>query len=717
MLQWLVSLLSSPRHALAALYLLSQTSLRCWTQVEVELVLLSFRTLSAPVDLETCSFVLSPNPLLLSIACSALCKQLRPWSRLFKEPFTQLNHRFLRIAVHFQAQHSDYTRLKAFYLDCSYGGKNAFDLLSSKSDDYRELLMCETVVNIAKDLWRSEEDLGVGLTCPYWAYLAQLDCVEAMWTVKGAVEQEQDSLLQFHVWQRDGFLRHLVETGFLLAMFVVLIYILRLYLQVMHLQKGPNILKEMSELMGTLRNYRTLFAAYLFSLVVNHVQAGIHLLYLGQSLVLDPRLCLDALLVACISLIMSLGDTNTAFMDGEQLLRLVEWLYAVLFLLTGLRILMVLLETEAFGPILRMIFLTVRGVLAYLLIYLLTLFAFALSFTVVFWRDTAFESIEMSIRTMFTWSVGGFDPTAFTDYPGVGSLLGCVWALVSAVLLLNLLVAVLSTRLERLSPQARADYVAVLYRSYCHTRFEPLYGALVVAPAPFNVLTLPALLLYVGWPAGRTKVTQCFAIVSYQLIFAVAVMSYTVVNMLLLPVAYLFAAWRLCHIKKKRLLALTVWLAFGPVQLLLLWGHSCKPFVQFLYAAPTSRRTELSTAFFQPLKRHLRSVMQHCSSLSTADLAPTLTPFPHWHRSTSAPQTRFLETVERIYFSHRALKQASSSQALDFLHQFQGTGTGRVDIGRVVAFLELLEDKPDLLLAINIPAVQVALQRARNTNE
>lgn len=684
--------------------------------MEVELVLRSLRTLSAPADLETCTFVLSPNPLLLSVACSALCKQLRPWSRLFKEPFTQLSHRFLRIAAHLQAQHSDYTRLKAFYLDCSYGGKNAFDLLSSRSEEYRELLMCETVVNIAKDLWRNEEDLGVGLICPYWPYLAQLSGVKAIWTAKASLEQEQDSLLQFHVWQRDGFLRHIVETGFLLAMFFVLIYILYLYLQVMHLPKRPDILQEMNQLMSTLRNYRTLFAGYSFSLVVGHVQAGIHLLCLGQSLVLDPRLCLDVLLAACMLLILSFGDENS-LLEGEQLLRLVEWLYAALFLLTGLRILMVLLETEVFGPILRMIFLTVRGVLAYLLIYLLTLFAFALSFTVIFWRDAAFESMEMSTRTLFTWSVGGFDPSVFTDYPGTGSLLGCVWALVSAVLLLNLLIAVLSTRLESLSPQARADYVSVLYRSYCHTRFEPLYGALVVAPAPFNVLTLPALLLYVWWPAARTKVTKCFALLSYQLVFAVAVTVYTVLNAVLLPVAFLSAVWRLCHVKNKRILALTVWLALGPMQLLLLLVRSYKPFVLFLYAAPTSRRAELSTAFFQPLKQHLRNVLQHSLLLCTEDLAPTLTPFPRWHRSAYAPQTRFLETAERIYFSNRVLKQTSSSQALDFLHQFESIGTGQVDLRHVVAFMELLEDKPDLLLATNIPAVQVALQRVRNTND
>jgi len=717
-LQRLIALVTNPSQAVTALYLLNQTSLRAWSQMEIELLLVALRVASAPVDLEYCSLVLSPNPLLLCIAYSELCKYLRPWSRIFREHFTQLSDSFLRIALHLQAQHNDYIKLKAFYMDPSYGGKNAFDLLCHKPEEYRELLMCETVVNIAKDLWRSEEDLGIGVACCYFAYLAQLTSYETIWTLRVPLEEEHDSLLQFHIWKRDGFVRHMVETCVLLAMFLILVYILHLYLQLMHLEKGPDILVEMNKLMNTLRNYRMLFAGYCFSLIVSHLQAGVHLLFLGNSLTLNSRMYLDALIVACISVTICFQEGYIE-LEWERQLRTAEWLYAALFFFIGLRILMVLLETETFGPILRMIFLTVRGVLAYLLIYLLTMLVFALSFTIIFWRNASFESIEMSIRTLFTWSVGNLDPSIFTDSPEAGSVLSCAWALVSAVLLLNLLVAVLSMRLEHLSPQARADYVAVLYRSYTQTRFEPMYGALVVAPAPFNVLTLPALLLYVLLPGTKCRVTQWFAQMSYQLVFAVAVVLYTCMHAVLFPVAYVLAVWRLCRMKGKRAFSIVVWLALGPIQLLLLWGYSYKRFFQFLYAAPTSRRAELSTDFFKPLKRHLHRLQQQWTGpclLSLADLAPTLTPFPRWRRPAieASTPTRFFETAERIYFSSQVLKQNSSSQTLAFLQRFKGIGQAdKVDIKRVVAFMEQLEDKPDLLLAANISAVQIALQRAR----
>ena len=103
--------------------------------------------------------------------------------------------------------------------------------------------------------------------------------------------------------------------------------------------------------------------------------------------------------------------------------------------------------------------------------------------------------------------------------------------------------------------------------------------------------------------------------------------------------------------------------------------------------------------------------------LSLEDLTPTVTPFPRWRRSaieaSNPTPTRFFETAERIYFSSSTLKHNSSSQALDFLQQFKGIGhAGKVNIKQVVAFMEQLEDKPDLLLAANISAVQIALQRA-----
>jgi len=376
-----------------------------------------------------------------------------------------------------------------------------------------------------------------------------------------------------------------------------------------------------------------------------------------------------------------------------------------------------------------MIYVIWRDIANYLFIYALTLVSFAMLFTSALWRIEEFSSVQLTVRTLFHWGIAGLDAGQISSRPWLASILGLIWTIISAVFMLNLLIAVLSSRYEQLAPQAQADYVCIVYQSYQQSRCDSDFGSLVIAPAPFNSLTLPALPLYLLFPTHAPRINRFFALLSYQVLFLVGFCVFTlytgvvsVWTYLLMPVAMVKkGGWR-------RSFWVVPWVFAGPVYLLFLYFYSLPSFCRYVYYEEEEESTtELS--IYRSMKEHLGRLI--CSippfPLSFELLVTTLRQFPgtplsllpdsELSSARSSLQSGSLNSSSQSSSFMQSLTLLQWRKMRKLLQPFQSLPDPRkphqrlIDVPRAYEFFRKFSYKPERLRAANIQYVQIALQR------
>ena len=83
-------------------------------------------------------------------------------------------------------------------------------------------------------------------------------------------------------------------------------------------------------------------------------------------------------------------------------------------------------------------------VVSFLIIYFTIMLAFSLVGYRLFYDVTDYSPLSKSFKTMFQPSLGGFDYTLFDNATYTSSTTGRIYLLVSAILLLNFLIAILN---------------------------------------------------------------------------------------------------------------------------------------------------------------------------------------------------------------------------------------------------------------------------------
>jgi hypothetical protein len=423
---------------------------------------------------------------------------------------------------------------------------------------------------------------------------------------------------------------------------MVMLSSLIFYLDIIKVFESPNpTYPELLEAQTTLDEMLSLTIIYLSVLsmfFLYFLQKTVYKLLLKESIlptlrdVLDTGLFLDSLMI----LILSESTSLQLALGTTQLFATEEILFSLMFFLCSIRISVILLQTRMFGPVLRMMYVIIKDVGVFLVLYGLMVFSFTVFFVPLFRRDAEyFGSIQIGFRTLFQWTVSGIDGSIFTYRDELGSFLTIVWALVSTILVLNILIAMLSTRYEQLSSQITSDYVSILYHSYQQTRYERPYGALIMAPPPFNLLHLTLVPLYLLWPGSTKRLDKTFVMLSYQVMFAMGSLCFGIYNLLLGFGAFWLVLWRV--IRMEKLKTALLWLLLGPVYLLYLEVLSFKYFTaNMYYGLPEDGEAELPADIYSPCLKFLESA---CSSHPTslilpfADIETVLERFPTLHKT------------------------------------------------------------------------------------
>ena len=717
----LIGKLEDPATVVTAFYLLTFVQAEDFDRVAVERLYEAMQTLTNCDSIERNPLVEHWNPLLVCVVASEQCEKISHKNLAFRDMFSRQARIFLDLAVQIQSQYYDYTHLKELYAEKVFGRKCVFDILADNPERYRKLLMDSSVVSIAEELWRGQVRPGFGLdsSCMVSHFLGLVKQPGDVWKVHRLFKLrfKQPSVFQYRFWNRDGFIRYFFETICLLSVYVIMVDTLVNYLKTV----------EESATGDAVNDEDIFILCYVATLVMYHFQVLALKLFLHYPPSIDIRTFLDFGLLI-LSVVIEDLQTGGSLVDlsKDQSIYMLELCAGMLYLFAGFRIMVVLLRTRTFGPILRMIYVIWKDVLNYLLIYMLALLSFSMLFTSTLWRVENFSSIQLSVRTLFHWGISGIDLEQISSRPALASTLGIIWTLISAVFMLNLLIAVLSSRYEELAPQAKADFVCIVYQSYHQTRCDSDYGCLVVAPAPFNFLTLPAIPLYLLFPQKAKAINNWFNFISFQVMFLAALVCFSAYCGAMLLAMYALVpilivrrgGWR-------RSFMIVPWLLAGPVYMLFLWGLSYRHLYSYVYyQEPTGGDSEKD--FYSRLTEHLRRLTERIGSglVPFDEVIPSLRQFPGSIVSMGTSSSSSGSISQR-----NSVKSGSSSSG--FMQSLAGlqwkkivkllspfashaqvrNGVKMIDVRRTYRFFKMFGDNPDRLRAANIQYVQKALLR------
>lgn len=105
----------------------------------------------------------------------------------------------------------------------------------------------------------------------------------------------------------------------------------------------------------------------------------------------------------------------------------------------------VLITSKDLGPFLRMIFLMIKQIMTFLILFFCLLICSAAVFTSLFNESgPSYIDFAASCRTLYAAALGNFNFEAFTDNLALGGIMLGAYLLIANVLLLNLLIALLA---------------------------------------------------------------------------------------------------------------------------------------------------------------------------------------------------------------------------------------------------------------------------------
>ncbi|CAM9094293.1 unnamed protein product [Scytosiphon promiscuus] len=188
------------------------------------------------------------------------------------------------------------------------------------------------------------------------------------------------------------------------------------------------------------------------------------------------------------------------------------------------------------GPMIQIIFQTMREMLEFAMVLLVVLLGFTMSFHALFRNFDTYGETCLNLLKAMLGEVSLFDEFPDERYEAVATVLLVVYLIIITIMMLNLLIAVLSTSHAKVQEHAEQEYRLLKARLIQHYRLVVRDDLL---PAPFNLVQLP-----LRWHRKAKRSVGC--IVFWAVLGPVAVVGGAflwIVSAFLKPLTRLPEAW------------------------------------------------------------------------------------------------------------------------------------------------------------------------------
>eukprot|EP00357_Protocruzia_adherens_P031497 CAMPEP_0115041128 /NCGR_PEP_ID=MMETSP0216-20121206/45322_1 /TAXON_ID=223996 /ORGANISM="Protocruzia adherens, Strain Boccale" /LENGTH=1393 /DNA_ID=CAMNT_0002422665 /DNA_START=89 /DNA_END=4270 /DNA_ORIENTATION=+ len=256
------------------------------------------------------------------------------------------------------------------------------------------------------------------------------------------------------------------------------------------------------------------------------------------------------------------------------------WLTTAFLFMLYFQIISKLVMFRRFGPLIQMIFLMLKDVISFLVIDILLIMSFAIVYTMLFaMHSDKFNNFSTSLITLVdaTFTKYEYD---FKDRAAFGTVCLHIFLVFNAILMVNLLIAILSNTYSKFSERADVEYNKILYDLSYFNEYNSRYGFLIVYPfflSPITVLVWPVLLFSKSKQLLET-LNQFLVFVCYQMFYIpMLCILFIVMNLVLILFAYIKIIYKLLRGEPKDPLCKRIFncLTFSVLGIFILLYHIC----------------------------------------------------------------------------------------------------------------------------------------------
>jgi hypothetical protein len=545
---------------------------------------------------EPSQLVTASSPLSTCVILSDFIDSIKDHNKDYSLKFEELSGQLVQIGALIEDYVNDTQSLTAHYSSKPFGDTSIILNLVSKPKKYRNFLNDPLAKLLAVKFWTADRSFTFNFALSsYVTKVLDYSTQRKVWTIHTQkASLNYTSSFQLTSWINSCSIRHLVETLSSSLFAVVLVYIITEYTKAS--RKSINSLDltvdENEAVNDKYYQLERLYDNYFFNFsFILGASALIKLMYqrlTNQASTTDPRLPFD--IVIFISALILRTRWNEYMGDvGKVLWGVMSFAYTI-------RVLLCFVVNQNFGPTLRMMYSTFVDIIPFMSVFGVILICFAVSFHNFFYESPGYETLKASCTTLISAALGSFDFYSFESRKDLGFVLVMVWILIANILILNILIAVLSSRYEALSPQANADFVSLIVTYNQSLSFHPKYGGMIVFPPPLTILVVPFLPLYL-LPINKEKLTNFLARLSYVPLFLFSVTSFFLCNLAFVPVCFIKTLVNISLdprlVRTNKLTALCKWCFAGVPYLLFLTAVSLPGFITHLFAADAPRSPEI----------------------------------------------------------------------------------------------------------------------------
>ena len=223
----------------------------------------------------------------------------------------------------------------------------------------------------------------------------------------------------------------------------------------------------------------------------------------------------------------------------------------------------------------------ITDTLAFIAIFGWFLCIMASVFTTLYqdYNSDKYGSLAVSFRSLFDTAMAVYDYNNMGTRELSHSILLVFVAFMSNILLLNFVIAILSTTYENMKESGIFKYRTNLFR-YCD-RYLISFGSplceLILQPAPLCYLSVP-LVIFIWWEKAMKKAGKYFSYIMYWLENVTFFIWFALIELALVPVMYIKAfyhIWYISHAMLSRCFWYACWLLGGFFFWLFLIWHDC----------------------------------------------------------------------------------------------------------------------------------------------
>ena len=193
----------------------------------------------------------------------------------------------------------------------------------------------------------------------------------------------------------------------------------------------------------------------------------------------------------------------------------------------------------------KTIFVMFYDLFTFLVVFLCIFFIFEVTGQLLFSELQIYSTFVDSCATLFGSALGGF---GYTDYDAltdvdreIGYLFLTVYLIVSAIMLLNFLIAIFSETYNNLTNRKRGLYMEEVINLRKKYEFHPNYSSIVYSLVPFNWFLLPVIPFIAS--CKSFKVNNFILHIEYLPVAMFGIITYVIFEVLVIFPTYLLTCW------------------------------------------------------------------------------------------------------------------------------------------------------------------------------